>query len=56
MSQLRQKRLDDTCSSLSNLVSCSRAMPEDKAMEWTEQRELRDLYALYCSKVGHQPA
>lgn len=51
VSQLRQKRLFDTTSSLNNLVSCSKAMPDDKPMQWNEQRELRSLYSLYCSKV-----
>lgn len=47
VSQLRQKRVSEALLSLQNLVSCFRAIPEEKPLPWTEHDELQQLYSLY---------
>lgn len=51
ISQFRQRRLVELTNSLQNLLSCTRALPEDGPMEWAERSELRDIYAAYCGRV-----
>mmetsp|Transcript_30974 Transcript_30974/g.68639 ORF Transcript_30974/g.68639 Transcript_30974/m.68639 type:complete len:1037 (+) Transcript_30974:146-3256(+) len=50
VSQQRQKRTNEVVTSLQNLLSCTRALPEAGPMSWTDREELKDLYALFCDK------
>lgn len=59
VSQHRQRRPGDAVVSLLNLVSTYRAQPEAAAeggsvgvVQWGEREELKDLYGIYCRKVG----
>lgn len=47
VSQLRQRRPQDVASSLNNLLSCNRALPEKTAMAWTEHAELKEVRYSY---------
>jgi hypothetical protein len=54
VSQNRQKRGTDAITSLNNLISAYRALPEKGgvgAVQWGEHEELKELFGLYCSKV-----
>ncbi len=52
ISQLRQRRTQETTTSLLNLLSCTRALPGNEAsMSWTERGELRDIYAIFAQRV-----
>ena len=57
VSQARQRRPGDAVTSMNNLLSAHRAQPDEGAaagrpVQWGEREELKDLYALYCAKVG----
>ncbi|GBF94257.1 110 kDa translocon of chloroplast envelope inner membrane [Raphidocelis subcapitata] len=57
VSQHRQKRMGDAVTSLSNLISAYRAIPEKGgvgAVQWGEREELKDLFATYCAKAESQ--
>eukprot|EP00884_Botryococcus_braunii_P007802 jgi/Botrbrau1/17022/Bobra.49_2s0078.1 len=54
ISYLRQKKMDDATQSLNNLVACTRALPSDKPMEWSEADEIQDLYCIYIGRE-HSP-
>jgi hypothetical protein len=59
ISQHRQKRGADAITSLNNLISAYRAIPEQGgvgAVQWGEHEELKELFATYCAKVGRAPA
>lgn len=49
VSQYRQRRPAETVMSLQNLISCTRALPEEQPMPWNERAELRDVFQAYCS-------
>jgi len=54
VSQHRQKRRDDAVTSLNNLISVYRAVPEKEgvgAVQWGEREELKELLGTYCLKV-----
>ena len=51
VSQYRQKRPAEAVVSLQNLLSCTRALPEKEAMQWSEKAELRDIFQAYCNQV-----
>uniref|UniRef100_A0A7S0S6E9 Uncharacterized protein n=1 Tax=Chlamydomonas leiostraca TaxID=1034604 RepID=A0A7S0S6E9_9CHLO len=50
VSQHRQRRPQDVATSLNNLLSATRAMPEKEPLSWTEPSELRELYGIFCAK------
>lgn len=50
ISYLRQKKLDDAVKDINNLVSCERAYPDGKAMEWSAPEELMDMFSVYLIK------
>lgn len=54
ISQYRQQRPAELTSSLLNLLSCNRALPEAAPMSWGERGELKDVYATFCARVDDQ--
>ncbi len=55
VSQYRQKRPAETVISLQNLLSCTKVLPEEKPMQWSERAELKDVFQAYCSEVRGRP-
>ncbi|GFH06038.1 uncharacterized protein HaLaN_00599, partial [Haematococcus lacustris] len=50
VSQYRQKRGAEMVTSLLDLLSCSRALPEASGQAWGERAELKDVFTAFCSK------
>lgn len=50
VSQYRQKRTGEVLTTLNNLISATKALPEAGPMAWTEKEEVKELFTLYCSK------
>ncbi|KAL6749845.1 hypothetical protein V8C86DRAFT_3110990, partial [Haematococcus lacustris] len=51
VSQHRQKRSEEMVTSLLDLLSCSRALPEASTQGWGGRAELKEVYAAFCKKV-----